>query len=70
MNMENLKLSVLRDWLHIDFTNTAYKIGFCEQRATISEELIIKSIRCLDYETAVSKKPSVNYVITIIALKS
>ena len=68
MNMENLKLSVLRDWLHIDFTNTAYKIGFCEHKATIPEELIIKSIRCLDYETAVSKSPSVNYVITIIAL--
>ena len=68
MNMENIKLSVLKEWLHIDFTNTAYKIGFCQQRATISEELIIKSIRCLDYETAVSKKSSVNYVITVIAL--
>lgn len=66
--MEHLKLSVLQDWLHIDFANIAHKIGFGRQKATVSEELIVKSIRCLDYETSVCNSTSVNYVITIIAL--
>ena len=66
--MEEIKASVLKEWLEIDFYRTANKIGFSESAKNVSEELVVQSIRCLDYETSVVEHPSVNYVITIIAL--
>ena len=66
--MEEVKASVLKEWLEIDFYRTANKIGFTDSTKNVSEELVVQSIRCLDYETSVVEHPSVNYVITIIAL--
>ena len=66
--MENSKNQVLKEWLDIDLSFIANKLSFIRSEYTVSEELIYSSIRCLDYETTVSKTPSVNYVITLIAL--
>ena len=66
--MEEIKAAVLKEWLEIDFYRTANKIGFSDSTKNVSEELVVQSIRCLDYETSVVEHPSVNYVITIIAL--
>lgn len=67
--MENLKYNVLNQWLEIDFCNIAKKAGLItESNVSIDEKLIYNSIRCLDYETIINSVPSVNYVITIIAL--
>ena len=66
--MERLKEKVLNGWLEVDFYHVANKIGFIQSYDTVSDELIYDSIRCLDYETSIPKIPSVNYVITIIAL--
>lgn len=66
--MEQLKKEVLNNWLNIDFHSIASQIGFCDSNIEISKELILNTLRCLDYETSVAKKPSVNYVITIMAL--
>lgn len=66
--MEQLKASVLNRWLKIDLDFIANKMGLAECKTEITETLIYDTIRCLDYETCVSKNPSVNYVITVIAL--
>lgn len=66
--MEQLKASVLNRWLKIDLDFIANKMGLAECKTEITEKLIYDTIRCLDYETCVSKNPSVNYVITVIAL--
>ena len=66
--MENYKNQVIKKWLEIDFSFIANKLGLIKSEYTVSEELIFSSIRCLDYETTVSKTPSINYVITLIAL--
>lgn len=66
--MEELKYIVLNKWLEIEFCRTASKIGFIHADSIISQELIYDTVRCLDYETTVCKCPSVNFVITIIAL--
>ena len=66
--MERLKEKVLNGWLEVDFYHVANKIGFIQSYDTVSDELIYDSIRCLDYETSIPKNPSINYVITIIAL--
>ena len=64
--MENYKNQVIKKWLEIDFSFIANKLGLIKSECTVSEELIYSSIRCLDYETTVSKTPSVNYVITLL----
>ena len=66
--MEQLKKEILNNWLNIDFYSVARKIDFNNSNIEISKELILNTIRCLDYETSVVKNPSVNYVITIMAL--
>lgn len=66
--MEQLKERVLNAWLEIEFCNTATKIGFICADVAVPQELVYDTIRCLDYETSVCKAPSVNYVITVIAL--
>ena len=66
--MEKLKEHVLNSWLEIDFYNIANKLGFIKKELQAPVELIYDTIRCLDYETSMPLKPSVNYVITVIAL--
>lgn len=66
--MHELQNDVLENWLLIDFDNIANKLGFAQNTPMISDELILKSIRCIDYETSMKNTPSVNYVITLLAL--
>ena len=66
--MQEKKKSILEQWLQIDFCNIENKIGFADMKIEVSDNLILDSIRCLDYETTMTTNPSVNYVITIIAL--
>ena len=67
--METLKSNVLNELLEIDCYNMAIKLGFISvNNKTISKELILKAIRCLDYETTMHENPDVNYIITIFAL--
>lgn len=66
--MEQLKKQVLNSWLEIEFYRTAAKTGFIQSDSTVTQELIYDTIRCLDYETTISHAPSINYVITVIAL--
>lgn len=66
--MEKLKEHVLNSWLEIDFYNIANKLGFIKKELQAPVELIFDTIRCLDYETSMPLEPSVNYVITVIAL--
>lgn len=66
--MECLKETVLKSWLSIDFSFIANKLSFAQADIEVSDELIFDTIRCLDYETTMSEAPSVNYVITVIAL--
>ena len=66
--MEKLKEHVLNSWLEIDFYNIANKLGFIKKELKAPVELIYDTIRCLDYETSMPMEPSVNYVITVIAL--
>lgn len=66
--MQEKKKSILEQWLQIDFCNIENKIGFADTKIEVSDNLILDSIRCLDYETTMTMNPSVNYVITIIAL--
>ena len=66
--MEQLKKQVLNSWLEIEFYRTAAKTGFIKSDSTVTQELIYDTIRCLDYETTISHAPSINYVITVIAL--
>ena len=65
--MDNLKQTVLNAWLHIDYYFIARKLGFINQEYQIPNDLIIDTIRCLDYVT-VLEKDNANYVITVIAL--
>lgn len=66
--MEQLKKQVLNGWLEIEFYRTAAKTSFIQADSTVTQELIYDTIRCLDYETTISHAPSINYVITVIAL--
>lgn len=66
--MQDMKKAILEQWLQIDFCNIENKIGFADITIEVSDNLILDSIRCLDYETTMATNPSVNYVITIIAL--
>lgn len=66
--MDELKKAVLREWLLIEFYSVAHNVGFIDEAKTVSNKLIMKTIRCLDHETSMVDNPSINYVITIIAL--
>lgn len=66
--MDIMKKNILEQWLEIEFCSVANKTGLISTEVVIEDKLIYDSIRCLDFETTVSDKPSVNYVITIIAL--
>lgn len=66
--MVEKKKSVLQEWLQIELNRTAYKMGFVEKIPSVSEELIMDTIRCIDHESIMEKIPSVNYIITVIGL--
>ena len=66
--MDSFKRQTLDKWLGIDLVHIANKLTFTSAEYYVSEELIYDSIRCLDYETSVSDEPSINYVITLMAL--
>ncbi len=66
--MESMKKDILEQWLEIDFCSIANKTGLLSEDIMIDEKLICDSIRCLDFETVINDNPSINYVITIIAL--
>ena len=66
--MEKLKNKVLKEWLKIEFTRIATKIGFIDKEASVEEKLIFSTIRCLDYETIMVKEPNKNYIVTVICL--
>ena len=66
--MVEKKKEVLQDWLQIELYKTANKMGLVEKVPVVSEELIMSTIRCIDHESIMQKKPSVNYIITVIGL--
>lgn len=66
--MVEKKKSVLKEWLQIELNKTAYKMGFVENIPSVSEELIMDTIRCIDHESLMEKTPSVNYIITVVGL--
>lgn len=65
--MEELKEQILNEWLKIDYYHIAKKLGFSNNKYSVTDELICDTIRCLDYLTTMEKQ-SVNYIVTIIAL--
>ncbi len=66
--MEENKMLVLNSWLEIDFYNVANKANLISERKVVQPDLIYDTIRSLDYETIMTDKPSVNYIITVIGL--
>ena len=66
--MEEKKKKVLYKWLEIDLVNIAKKMGLSDKSCDANLELIMDTIRCLDYESIVVENPSVNYIITVIGL--
>ncbi|MFZ2539224.1 MAG: DEAD/DEAH box helicase, partial [Oscillospiraceae bacterium] len=66
--MKELIDSVLTRWLEIEYYAIANKTKFISYSAEADYELIMDSIRCLDYITAMEKGRHQNYVITVIAL--
>jgi len=66
--MDTFKHQILDKWLEIDLAHIVSKLSLASVEYSVSEELIYNSIRCLDHETSVTDEPSINYVITLIAL--
>ena len=54
--------------MEIDFYNVANKIGFITQGKASNEELVMSTIRCLDYATTKKSEKNINIIITLIAL--
>lgn len=68
MNMKEKEKEVLNKWLKMDMINIARKMGMSNQSYDVNLELLMDTVRCLDYESIVVDKPSVNYIITVIGL--
>lgn len=66
--MKELKQEVLESWLEIEYYAIANKAKFMHKKAEVTEQLILKTIRCLDYVSVFEKNQQKNYIITIIAL--
>lgn len=68
--MKQLKNDILEQWLNIEFTSVAHKMGLINADRVVSytETLIYNSVRCLDYESIMVASPDVNYIITVIGL--
>ena len=59
---------ILVRWLEIDFYNVANKIGFITESKSSDKELVMSTIRCLDYATTNKSEKNINIIITLIAL--
>lgn len=68
MIMEQKLQEILVRWLEIDFYNVANKIGFITQSKSSDKELVMSTIRCLDYATTKKSEKNINIIITLIAL--
>lgn len=66
--MKELMDSVLNRWLEIEYYTIANKAKFISYSAKVDYELVMDTVRCLDYTTAMEKDRHQNYVITVIAL--
>ncbi|WP_455010902.1 DEAD/DEAH box helicase [Mogibacterium timidum] len=68
--MKQLKNDILEQWLKIEFTSVAHKMGLINADRVVryDETLIYNSVRCLDYESIMADSPDVNYIVTIIGL--
>lgn len=66
--MEQKLQEILVRWLEIDFYNIANKIGFITQSKSSDKELVMSTIRCLDYATTKKSEKNINIIITLIAL--
>ena len=68
--MKQLKNDILEQWLNIEFTSIAHKMGLINANRVVSYNatLIYNSVRCLDYESIMVASPDVNYIITVIGL--
>lgn len=68
--MKQLKTDILEQWLKIEFTSLAHKMGLINSDRVVryDETLIYNSIRCLDYESIMVVHPDVNYIVTIVGL--
>lgn len=66
--MDKLINEVLDKWLEIEYYFTAKKAKFINKTIDADYDLILNTIRCLDYVTTSKSDFSENYVITIVAL--
>lgn len=60
--------TVIREWLKIDYYYMAKRIGFINKSVSPSHQLILKTIRTIDYETTMVSPVDVNAVISLLAL--
>jgi len=60
--------SVLNRWLEIEYYAIANKAKFISYSAEVDYELVMDTVRCLDYITTMEKDRHQNYIITVIAL--
>ena len=60
--------TVIREWLKIDYYYMAKRIGFINRSVSPSYQLILKTIRTIDYETTMVSPVDVNAVISLLAL--
>ncbi|WP_183128127.1 DEAD/DEAH box helicase [Clostridium autoethanogenum] len=66
--MDELKRNVLQKWLEIEYYAIANKARFIKRQVQANYELILNTIRCLDYVTTMEKEKYKEYVITVVAL--
>lgn len=63
------KQDILKDWLEVEFNNTALKAGYIKkERWEVSNELLYRTIRYLDKETSKQNGIDKNCVISLSAL--
>lgn len=62
------KTSAIREWLKIEYYYMAKRIGFINRDASPNHELILSTIRIIDYETTMVSPIDVNAIITLLAL--
>jgi len=60
--------SVLNRWFEIEYYKIAKKADFISRSVNADNELVLDTVRCLDYMTTMDIDAHKNYVITVIAL--
>lgn len=66
--MNELEKDLLKQWLKIEYYTVANRAQFINKICKVSYQLILKTIRYLDYMTTIEENPSKEYIITIVAL--